>query len=112
MIRRFLSSAAIAVLAHTATARDIDPKIEFNREVRPILSDKCFFCHGPDEKHRKAGLRLDAEKDARAAETFVPGKPEESTLIHLVTTTKKSERMPPAKSGKTLTPADIDILRR
>lgn len=93
-------------------ARAADQAPDFNRDIRPILSDKCFACHGPDEKHRKAGLRLDVEKSARASGAVVPGKPAESALIDRVTTTEVSERMPPRKSGKTLTAAEIDILRR
>ena len=98
MIRRFLSSAAIAVLAHTATGRDIDPKVEFNRDVRPILSDKCFFCHGPDEKKRKSGLRLDlrdgAIKPAKSGDpAIVPGKPDESELVRRIFSDDKEEVM-------------------
>ena len=55
--------------------------IEFNRDVRPILSDNCFFCHGPDPKHRKADLRLDLRDEAVTSEAIVPGKPEESELV-------------------------------
>ncbi len=80
-----------------------EPPNDFNRDVRPILSDKCFFCHGPDEKHREAELRLD---QPLRAET----KPSE--LLRRITTTDPDEQMPPKKSGKTLSAAEVAILRR
>jgi len=85
--------------------------VEFNRDVRPVLTDKCFSCHGPDEKRRKAKLRLDVE-DAKGSTVIVPGKPGDSILIDRITATDESERMPPVKTGKSLTAAEIDILRR
>src|SRR3954464_15923347 len=102
--------AALTLLVAPAAVRAAD--IDFNRDVRPILSDKCFACHGPDEKHRKAKLRLDVEEDAKAAGAVVPGKPAESPLIERITTKEADELMPPAKSGKTLTPAEIETLRK
>ena len=80
-----------------------EPPIDFNRDVRPILSDKCFFCHGPDDKHREAELRLD---QPLRAET----KPSE--LLRRITTTEPDEQMPPEKSGKKLSAADVATLRR
>ena len=85
---------------------------DFNSEVRPILSDKCFACHGPDEKHRAADLRLDLEQTAHESGAVVPGKPDASELMSRVTRTDDETKMPPAKSGKKLTPAEIDTLRR
>jgi Protein of unknown function (DUF1553)/Protein of unknown function (DUF1549)/Planctomycete cytochrome C len=86
-------------------------EVDFNRDVRPILSDKCFSCHGPDEKHRKAKLRLDLEESAKSRGAVVSGKPGESTLIERITAANE-ERMPPAKSGKHLSSAEIEILRK
>lgn len=110
----------IALLTLTLTAdngsstdRPSVPKdIEFNRDVRPILSDKCFYCHGPDEKHRKAKLRLDDEKVAKDKEAIIPGKAADSGLIQRITATDDDERMPPVKSGKKLTATEIEILRK
>jgi len=98
---------AAAWFAAQARAGEID----FNRDVRPILSDKCFACHGPDEKQRKAKLRLDVEEVVKARGVIVAGKPEESTLIERITAAD-AERMPPAKSGKKLAAREIEILRR
>lgn len=91
-------------------------KIDFNRDIRPILSDNCYACHGPDAEKRKAGLRLDLKDGAFAplkSENFaiVAGHPEKSTLISRVTSKDEDELMPPAKSGKVLTPVQINTLR-
>ena len=91
--------------------------VDFDRDIRPILSDKCFACHGPDEKERKAKLRLDRKEDAfkpvkSGAFAIVPGQPEKSELIARIITRDQDDLMPPPKSGKTLTPAQIDLLRR
>ncbi|MBI3866549.1 MAG: DUF1553 domain-containing protein [Planctomycetia bacterium] len=91
-------------------------KVEFNRHIRPILSNKCFRCHGPDGVQRKADLRLDvraaaiAEKDGIAA--VVPGKPDESELFRRITAADDGERMPPAGSGLKLEAHEIELLRR
>src|SRR5262245_31445114 len=95
------TSALLA--AGKAGAADLPEKVRFNEHVRPILAT-CFYCHGPDEKHRDAGLRLDvrdiaiAERDGVRA--IVPGKPDESDLIIRVSSTDKDEQMPPPKGKK------------
>jgi hypothetical protein len=93
--------------------------VDYNWDVRPILSENCFQCHGPDEKGRRAGLRLDqadgATKvlDARTGRrAIVPGRPDESQLIARITHANVAMRMPPAITNKTLTPEKIDVLRR
>ena len=90
--------------------------VEFNRDIRPILSDKCFFCHGPDATERKADLRLDTAAGATALldghAAIVPGQPEKSALIARITSTDEDEIMPPPESHKTLKPAEIDLLTR
>ncbi|MBM3831623.1 MAG: hypothetical protein FJ406_13965, partial [Verrucomicrobia bacterium] len=68
------TSLLAASTAYAAPAQ----KVDYNRDIRPILSDNCFFCHGPDEKKREAKLRLDIRADALAAKAFVPGKPDQS----------------------------------
>jgi mono/diheme cytochrome c family protein len=92
-------------------------KVLFNRDVRPILSDNCFKCHGPDAKANKSGLRLDSREEALkpladGGRAIVPGKPAESELYQRITTKEKADVMPPPKSNKKLTPAQIDTLRR
>ncbi len=93
------------------------PEIDFNREIRPILSDHCFTCHGPDAKQRKAKLRLDT-KDGAFAElrgggrAIIPGKLDESELVRRITATDADEVMPPTGRGKPLAPSEIDLLKR
>lgn len=90
--------------------------ISFNRDVRPILSDKCFHCHGPDEKERKGGLRLDvreaALKGGESGPAFEPGKPDKSELMLRVLSKDRDEVMPPPKMHKDVTAAEAAILRR
>jgi len=87
-------------------------KVDFNREIRPILSDKCFFCHGPDKEHRKAKLRLDLEDSAKNPKhkAIVPGKPQSSELVYRITTGDQDEVMPPPDSGKSLTDEEKRLL--
>src|SRR6476660_3399553 len=96
---------------------ELPDKVKFNQHVRPILSGNCFYCHGPDPKHREADLRLDIREGATADlggyAAIVPGKPDESTLIKRVNSTDDDERMPPPASKKPhLTEEQIAILRR
>ena len=92
-------------------------RIDYNRDIRPILADACFSCHGPDEKHRKAKLRLDSREgllgEARSGNRIiVPGKPEQSELWARVSSDDASTVMPPGKSGKTLKAEQKELLRR
>lgn len=89
--------------------------INFSREIRPILSENCFFCHGPDEKKREADLRLDdeisAKRDNQGTTAIVPGHPEKSALIERINTTNEDDVMPPLKQHKTLTAAQKNLLK-
>lgn len=91
-------------------------ELDFNRDVRPILSDKCFFCHGPDSKHREAGLRLDIAEGAytKLKETgktaIIPGDPEQSEFM--IRILDKEDPMPPVESHKSLKPKEIAILKQ
>src|SRR5437879_1296679 len=76
------------------------PKLEYNRDVRPILAENCFACHGPDSASRKAGLRLDKRDEAIKAGAIVPGKTDESELIERIFSTERSHLMPPPKTLK------------
>ena len=106
----------IAILFGT-TARlmadtTIPDKILFNRDVKPILSDNCFFCHGPDPKHRQADLRLDVREEALKSGVFDTSKPDESGLVYRVFNNKADEQMPPADSHKKLSSRQKEILKR
>ncbi|HEX4772589.1 MAG TPA: DUF1553 domain-containing protein [Bryobacteraceae bacterium] len=91
--------------------------IEFNREIRPILSDKCFPCHGPDAANRKTKLRFDIESGAMIAlrdgkRAIVPGDPEQSELYQRISSTNKAFRMPPAYMGHDrLSDRDIQLIK-
>ncbi len=91
-------------------------KLDFNRDIRPILSDNCFACHGFDAKKRKADLRLDTPEGAYTAieGTFPikPGAPQSSTIIHRALATDEDEIMPPPETNKKLSPAQIETLKR
>ncbi|MBL9129067.1 MAG: DUF1549 domain-containing protein, partial [Verrucomicrobiales bacterium] len=111
--------AAILVIADVVApaALGADRPVDFNRDIRPILSDRCFACHGPDDKERKAKLRLDRRDDAlRPAKSgsapLVPGKPEASTLLQRMQSHDPDEIMPPPKTGKTVNAAQIELFRR
>src|SRR5689334_15871885 len=88
--------------------------VDFNRQIRPILSDNCFFCHGPDEKHREAALRLDQKEGAFAKRdgdaVIVRGDSAASVLLKRITTEDADARMPPAESGKKLTAEQIALV--
>ncbi|MDA8775678.1 DUF1549 domain-containing protein [Opitutales bacterium] len=88
--------------------------LDFNRDVRPILSDKCFSCHGPDEHGRKADLRLDIEKNAKDSDfmAIVAGKPDESEMIFRIHSDDEDEIMPPPEIGKPLTAKEKKVLEQ
>lgn len=106
MFRRILLLTTFVVI--TASAR-AERKVDFDREVRPILSEYCFTCHGPDDKARKADLKLHTRDGALSVIDLK--KPAESELIRRITTTDKVDRMPPEKTGKALKPAQIETLK-
>jgi hypothetical protein len=91
--------------------------VDFNRDIRPLLSENCYKCHGPDDGARKAKLRFDmrgeALKPAKSGQiAIVPGSPDKSELMARVKALDPDDRMPPAKTGKTLSAAQIDLLKR
>ena len=108
--------AIAALLANRQVAAQNDA-ISFNRDIRPIFSDTCFRCHGPDKNARKAGLRLDireeATKKSRSGVTpIVPGKADESEIVRRIFSTDKAELMPPEEVHKELTAAQKEMIRR
>ncbi len=89
-----------------------DEQIQFNRDIRPILSDACFACHGPDKHGRQADLRLDARDEAIEHGAIEPGNSEASAIIARILSDDPSEVMPPPKTGKKLSAEQIELLRR
>src|SRR5690348_11722298 len=112
-----LALLALWLASGAASAAGPERKVDYNRDVRPILSENCFACHGPDARQRKARLRLDTQKGQLAEVrngnyAVAPGKPDESELIVRVTEDDPLRRMPPLKTGKHLTAEQIDVLKR
>lgn len=116
--RRRFAKFVLLGLALPALAFSQTPKaaLNYDRDVRPILSENCFQCHGQDAKKRMAGLRLDAfdtataDRHGRAA--LVPGRPEESLIYQRITAEPRSRRMPPLSANKNLTPEQVAVLKR
>lgn len=107
-----LRSSLVFVLSNCIAASTAFGKVNYNFEVRPILSAKCFGCHGSDKKDRKADLRLDDREAALKSGTIIPGKPEKSELITRLYSTDPEEIMPPPEKHQELTPAQKDTLKR
>ena len=110
-----ITAPLLCVLAATRLFAADAP--DFSRDVRPILSQHCFKCHGPDDKTRKGGLRLDlrdsATKEAKSgAVALVPGQPDKSELVARIFSTDEDELMPPPSTKRALTPEQKDTLRR
>jgi hypothetical protein len=101
----------LSVAAEPASGEAGGTTVRFDRDIRPILSDKCFFCHGPDPQHREADLRLDIEAEAKAS-AIVPGDADASDLIARIRSTDADEIMPPPAAHKELSPEEIDLLTR
>jgi mono/diheme cytochrome c family protein len=89
-----------------------DDKVLFNRDIRPILSENCFQCHGPDQKQRQAGLRFDDRAIVLKKKAFAPGKPDESEMIKRLLSKDSSIQMPPPSSNRTLKPEQIELIRK
>ncbi|MEX0585686.1 MAG: DUF1549 domain-containing protein, partial [Pirellulales bacterium] len=90
--------------------------VEFNRDIRPILSDNCFACHGPDKAQRKADLRFDTEQGAKAdlggRRAIAAGLPDQSEIVRRITSPDDDERMPPVRTGRQLSPRQVQLIRR
>ena len=100
-------------LERLSTTASAQQRVDFNRDIRPILSENCFTCHGPDEGTRKAKLRFDTKEGAFAkAGVIVAGNATNSRLIKRIVTTDPDMIMPPPSSGHKLTKAQIDLLTR
>jgi hypothetical protein len=119
-MKKVLGALSVAVLGASLQAAagagdSVSRRVLFNRDVRPILSDKCFLCHGPDATSRNIPLRLDLEESAKAdlggRRAIVPGNAGASELIRRITSEQKSRLMPPVHSGLKLTNSEIETLR-
>ena len=103
----------------TITAGDAAEVVKFNRDIRPILSDKCYACHGPDEGQRQGGgddgLRFDVETNAKSDlggySAIIPGKIDDSELVRRILSDDQDEVMPPPEHNKNLTPVEIQLLK-
>ena len=120
---RFAALAALAITfllpdyARTATAAAAPAPVDFNRDIRPVMSDTCFKCHGFDDKARKGKLRLDLREEAlKPAKSgkipIVPGKPDQSEIIARLFSKDADEVMPPTSAHKTISPAQKELFRR
>ncbi|MFT4547509.1 MAG: hypothetical protein ACI9UA_002737 [Pseudoalteromonas tetraodonis] len=105
-------TTALALLTNASAKKGID----FNRDIRPILSDKCFACHGPDNSHREADLRLDTQEGATEVidgrRAIVPGDAEKSAMFQRITTKDEDDVMPPRKTHKEVSPSEIAMLKQ
>jgi hypothetical protein len=106
------SLCVLCAFVVNSSGRGAETKIEYNRDVRPILAENCFACHGADSAARKADLRLDRRDDAIKAEAIVPGDVDKSALVERIFAEEKSQVMPPPKTKKKLTAAQKDTLKR
>jgi hypothetical protein len=108
---------SLAPQAAIAADEPLPETVEFNRDIRPILSDKCFTCHGPDEANRQSVLRFDTREGAftelsGGRHAIVPGNPQDSELLRRITAENEVLRMPPVYSGRTLSEREKGLLRR
>jgi hypothetical protein len=106
----------ILVVLFAGAAARAEEKVDFNREIRPLLSSKCFQCHGPDEKARKSKLRLDlfdtATRPAKSGErAIIPGKPDQSELVKRISTHDEDDVMPPSDHSGPLSAVQVATLR-
>src|SRR5687768_5967427 len=112
-----LGALSAALSGFAAPAPKGKPGIDFSRDIRPILSDNCFACHGPDDKERKAKLRLDVHEEAlKPAKSgdyaIVPGDPKKSMLVERIMSEDEDEVMPPPKTKKKLSAQQKELLTR
>ncbi|MCA9199022.1 MAG: DUF1549 domain-containing protein, partial [Planctomycetales bacterium] len=107
----------VLAVVYAVSGSAAEPTVDFNRDIRGILSNKCFRCHGPDETERQASLRLDQQSSAfseadSGERAIVPGNPDASELIVRITSTDESLRMPPVDAGPPLDQREQDLLER
>jgi len=111
LVASLVASTWLGIVAYA------DESIDYIRDIRPILSDNCYACHGPDEGSREAELRLDMHESTigelpSGEKAVVPGKPDESELLRRIVAEDEDELMPPAETGKSLKPEQVELIRR
>ncbi len=109
----FAFAVAMFIIGSTLLAENDEAAIDFNRDIRPILANHCYHCHGPDAKTREADLRLDTLAgitDQRDPPLIIQHQPASSELIHRITTTDSDLRMPPSDSNRNLSSSQIHLL--
>ncbi|XAM01405.1 DUF1549 domain-containing protein [Phycisphaeraceae bacterium D3-23] len=106
-------TAALTSIA-TPTHRVAEGPVSYNRDIRPILSDNCFQCHGPDERMRDetGGMRLDVREEALSFEVIVPGDPDASPVMQRIRSTNRNTIMPPPETHRSVTPEEAELLAR
>lgn len=108
-----LAASRTASAARPSASEALPDRVQFNRDIRPILADNCFACHGPDKNKRQADLRLDTEQGLRGENgPLVIGQPDDSPLWRRITSDDAETIMPPPATGKRLSPRDRELIRR
>ena len=116
MLLWLLQRVLLGVVVATIPSGDADAidRVNYAREIRPLLSRNCGPCHGPDEKKREAGLRLDVAQSAIAERgghrTITPGDPQRSEIVRRIRSSDADEQMPPPSTGKKLSRQEIDLV--
>jgi len=112
VFRRLVTSFALLAIGVARLGAAETGFVDYTNDIRPILSENCFYCHGPDANKRKAKLRLDERAEALKAKAFIPGRPDDSALIKRIFSQDPEEVMPPPTSHRSLTPTQRETLRR
>jgi hypothetical protein len=111
-----LTASALIFLTASSRAANEPGRVDFNRDIRPVLSESCYQCHGPDRNKRKADLRLDARdglfRSTPVSTIVVAGKPDQSELLSRITSEDSDTRMPPPKNGSQLSSEHIELIKR
>ncbi len=108
----FWAALVVTLIGRVATAQSAPPSINFNRDIRPILSENCFYCHGQDANKRQGELRLDLRDAALKAEAIVPKDTAKSSLVERINSADPALQMPPPKSNRRLSPEQKQLLER
>ena len=114
-LRGIVATVFGCLLSSTGSLGAAEP-VDFNRDIRSVLANTCFKCHGPDEAERQADLRFDTREGAMADlnghSAIVPGQPEESEILQRITSLNPEMMMPPPGAGRRVTPQEVDLFRR